>query len=157
MYDRIEAELKEVQQALYSSRIVSTALLASEAVELGDEPTQLRRIADAIEARLRRVQEEKEHSTEALKEAKEEALEQIRILQQEKYDMRANFEEDREHIQREKYQFLAEHTMVKETVARTLLFVLSLAPMEEEIAESQVGKLAEAIQQLQERVAELEL
>jgi tetrahydromethanopterin S-methyltransferase subunit B len=32
-----------------------------------------------------------------------------------------------------------------------------LAQMEEETIESQVGKLAEAIQQLQERVAELEL
>jgi hypothetical protein len=35
--------------------------------------------------------------------------------------------------------------------------VSDLAQMEEETAESQVGNLAEAIQQLQERVAELEL
>jgi hypothetical protein len=35
--------------------------------------------------------------------------------------------------------------------------VLGLAQMEEETAKSQVGKLVEAIQQLQERVAELEL
>jgi hypothetical protein len=41
MYDRIEAELKGVQQAIYSSRAVSTASSSSEGVELGDEPTQL--------------------------------------------------------------------------------------------------------------------
>jgi hypothetical protein len=45
MYDRIEAELKGVQQAIYSSRAVSTAPSSSEGVELGDEPTQLRRIS----------------------------------------------------------------------------------------------------------------
>jgi hypothetical protein len=34
---------------------------------LGDEPTQLRRLADVAEARLQKVQEEKEKATEALK------------------------------------------------------------------------------------------
>jgi len=38
MYDRIKAELKGVQQALYSSRAVSTAPPSSEGIELGDEP-----------------------------------------------------------------------------------------------------------------------
>jgi hypothetical protein len=60
MYDRIEAELKGVQQALYSSHTVSTAPLSSGGIEVGDEPAQLRRIADATEAHLRHVQEEKE-------------------------------------------------------------------------------------------------
>jgi hypothetical protein len=46
-------------------------------VELGDEPSQLRRLADAIEARLRRVQEEKEKAIEALKQEKEEALDKL--------------------------------------------------------------------------------
>jgi hypothetical protein len=55
MYDKIEVEMKGVQQALYSSRVVSTASFSSEDIELGDEPTQLRRIEDATEARLRRV------------------------------------------------------------------------------------------------------
>jgi prophage DNA circulation protein len=92
-----------------------------------------------------------------LKQAKEEALEKLRVVQQEKDDMRAKFEEDREKIQREKDQFLMEQTAVKETVARALLSVPGLAQMEEETTESQVGKLVEAIQQLQARVAELEL
>jgi hypothetical protein len=60
MYDHIEVEMKGVQQALYSSHAVSTTTLLSEEVELGDEPAQLRRIADAIEAHLHHVQEEKE-------------------------------------------------------------------------------------------------
>jgi hypothetical protein len=47
--------------------------------------------------------------------------------------------------------------MVKESVARALISMLGLAHMEEEIVESQVGKLVEAIQQLQARVAKLEL
>jgi hypothetical protein len=59
MYDRIEAELRGVQQALHSSRAVSTAPPPSEEPELGDEPTQLCRIADVTEAHLRRAKEEK--------------------------------------------------------------------------------------------------
>jgi hypothetical protein len=59
MFERIEAELKGVQQALYSSRAVSTVSLSSGGIEVGDDPTQLRRITDAIEAHLRHVQEEK--------------------------------------------------------------------------------------------------
>jgi ketol-acid reductoisomerase len=55
MYDRIEAEMKGVQQSLYSSRIVSTVPSSSEGAEFGDEPTQLRRIEYATKARLRRV------------------------------------------------------------------------------------------------------
>jgi hypothetical protein len=46
---------------------------------------------------------------------------------------------------------------VKEAVTRALRSVSGLAQMEEETMESQVGKLVEAIQQLQARVAELEL
>jgi hypothetical protein len=113
MYDRIEKELKDIQQAIQSSRAVSTAPSSTESVELGDEPTQLRRLADATEARLRRVQEEKEQATEALKQEKEEALEKLRVAQQEKDEIRVKFEEDKEKIQKEKDQLLAEQTVVK--------------------------------------------
>jgi hypothetical protein len=41
MYDRIETELRGVQQALHSSRAVSTVPPPSEEPELGDEPAQL--------------------------------------------------------------------------------------------------------------------
>jgi DNA anti-recombination protein RmuC len=126
MYDRIEAELKGVQQALYSSHAVSTAPSSSEGIEVGDEPAQLRRLADATEARLHRVQEEKEQATEALKQAKEEALEKHRVAQQEKDDLQAKFEEDREQIQKEKDQLLAEQIGVKEAVTRALRSVSGL-------------------------------
>jgi hypothetical protein len=81
MYERIEVELKGIQQALYSSGAVSIVPLSSKGTELGDEPAQLRRIADATEALLRRVQEEKEQATEALKKEKEEAIEQRQVAQ----------------------------------------------------------------------------
>jgi hypothetical protein len=155
MYDIIEAKMKGVQQDLYLSYAVSTASSSSEAVELGDEPTQLRNIEYATEACLHRVQQEKEQAIEALKQEKEEFPEQLRVAQQEKDDMRAKFEEDREQIQREKYHLLVVHTTVKVTVAREIFSVPGLAQMEEEITESQVGNLTEAIQELQERVAEL--
>jgi hypothetical protein len=47
--------------------------------------------------------------------------------------------------------------VVREAVTRELRSVLGLAHMEEDTTESQVGKLIEAIQQLQARVAELEI
>jgi hypothetical protein len=59
MYDIIKADLKKVHQALYSSHVVYIASSSSEVVELGDEPTQLRRIADATKAFLHQLQEEK--------------------------------------------------------------------------------------------------
>jgi hypothetical protein len=57
LYARIEKELKEIHQAIHLSHAVPTAPSSSKSVELGDDPTQLRRLADATEARLRRVLE----------------------------------------------------------------------------------------------------
>jgi len=51
MYDRIETELRGVQQALHSSRAVSTTSPPLEEPEMGDEPAQLRRIVDATAGR----------------------------------------------------------------------------------------------------------
>jgi hypothetical protein len=66
LYGRIERELKEVQQVVHLVCAVPTASSApssSQTAELGDEPTQLRRLADATEARFQRAQEEKEKAT----------------------------------------------------------------------------------------------
>jgi hypothetical protein len=52
MYDIIEVELRGVQKALQSRRIVSIVPPPSESPKLGDEPTQLHRLADATEALL---------------------------------------------------------------------------------------------------------
>jgi hypothetical protein len=60
MYEIIEAKLRGVQQALHSSHVVSTVPQPLEEIELGDDPVQLLKIADATKARLRHVQEEKE-------------------------------------------------------------------------------------------------
>jgi hypothetical protein len=55
MYDRIDIELQGVQQALQSSRAVS---IVSGEPELGDEPAQIHRLANTVEACLRKAQEE---------------------------------------------------------------------------------------------------
>jgi hypothetical protein len=65
MYDRIEKEIRDIQQAIHLSRIVPTAPSLVESVELGDEPTQLRILADERETRLHQLQEEKERSMDA--------------------------------------------------------------------------------------------
>jgi hypothetical protein len=157
MYDRIEAELRGVQQALYSSRAVSTAPPPSEEPELGDEPAQLRRLADVTEARLHRAQAEKDQATVALKQAQEEVIEQCRIAQQEKDALQAKFEEERAQIQQEKEKLLVEQVRVKEAVNRALRSVMGLEQKEEEPVEHQVAQLAETIQQLQQRITDLEL
>jgi hypothetical protein len=52
LYERIEKELKDMQQAIHSSHAVPTVPSSSKIVELGNEPVQLRRLADATEAQL---------------------------------------------------------------------------------------------------------
>jgi hypothetical protein len=66
MYNRIEVELQGVQQALQSSHAVSTVPLPLGTPEPGDEPTQLHRLTDTVEAHLRRAQEETTQATQAL-------------------------------------------------------------------------------------------
>jgi trimethylamine:corrinoid methyltransferase-like protein len=92
-----------------------------------------------------------------LKKEKEEVLEQLRVAQKEKDEIRAMFEEENAKVQKEKDQLLAEKTAIKEAVTKALRSVSGLAQEEEESTEIQVGKLVEAIQQLQARVTELEL
>jgi hypothetical protein len=146
LYERIEKELKDIQQAIYSSCAVPTAPSSSKIVELGDEPTQLRRLVDATEAQLHRVQEEKEQATKALKQEKEEVLEKLRVAQKEKNEIQAKFEQNNAKIQEEKDQLLTEKIVIKEAVTKALHSVSGLAQEEEESTEIQVGKLAEAIQ-----------
>jgi hypothetical protein len=52
MYDRIETEIRGVQQALQSSHAMSTIPPLSCETKLGYEPTKLHKIADATEANL---------------------------------------------------------------------------------------------------------
>jgi hypothetical protein len=55
MYNRINIELQGVQQALQSNCAVSTLPLSTRTPELGDEPSQLHRITETVEAHLRRA------------------------------------------------------------------------------------------------------
>jgi hypothetical protein len=80
MYEKIESKLRGVHQALHSSRTVSTAPPPLEVIELGDEPTQLCRLADVTESCLRHAQEETDHATVALKQAQEEVIKQRRVV-----------------------------------------------------------------------------
>jgi hypothetical protein len=67
LYERIEKELKDIQQSIHSIHAILIAPSSSEIAEVGDEPTQLQRLADATEARLCRVPKEKEQAIETLK------------------------------------------------------------------------------------------
>jgi hypothetical protein len=53
MYDSIEIEILGVHQPLQSSCAVSTAPLPLGTPERGDDPTQLHRLFDTVEAILR--------------------------------------------------------------------------------------------------------
>jgi hypothetical protein len=119
--------------------------------ELGDEPAQLHRLADAVEARLRRAQEETEQATQALKQVQGVLVEQCRVAEQEKVSLQAKFEEEKAQMQQEKEQLLAEQLEVKEAVNRALRSVTGLEPTKaEDRVMHQVEQLAEAIQQLQQ-------
>jgi hypothetical protein len=52
MYKRIEIKFQGVQQALQSGRAVSTTPLSKGKIEEGDEPVNLRKIANTVEVRL---------------------------------------------------------------------------------------------------------
>jgi hypothetical protein len=67
------------------------------------------------------------------------------------------FKEENEKIQKEKDQLLTKQNVIKEAVTKALHSVPGLAQEEPESIEMQVGKLVEAIQQLQAWVMELEL
>jgi hypothetical protein len=96
-------------------------------------------------------------ATHALKQAQEEVIKQRRATQQEKDSIQAKFEEDKVKIQKEKENLLAKHIGIEETVNKSFRSVTGLEQKAKEPIEFQVMKLVEVIQQLQQRVMELEL
>ena len=78
-------------------------------------------------------------------------------MQQEKNALQEKFEEDRVKIQEEKEKLLAKKIGIEEEVNREFLSVTNLEQKAEEPIDFQVMKLAEVIQQLQQRVVELDL
>jgi hypothetical protein len=89
VFSRIKAELQEVQQALQSSCVVSTAPLTVGTPELGDEPTQLHQIVDTVEAHLRRAQEETTQATQALAQVQKDLEDQRSVAEKENLTLQA--------------------------------------------------------------------
>lgn len=79
MYTQIKDELQGVQQELQSSRVVSTALVLVGTPEVRNEPTQLHRIVDTVEAHLRRAHEETTQATQALAQAQGDLVEDCSV------------------------------------------------------------------------------
>jgi hypothetical protein len=98
---------------------------------LGDEPSQLHRLADAVEAHLHCAQEEAEQATQALKKAQGILIEQHEVAEHEKVALQEKIEEEKVQIQQEKEQLLAERLEVKEAVNRELRSVIGLEPQAE--------------------------
>jgi DNA-directed RNA polymerase specialized sigma subunit len=101
IFNRIKGELQEVQQALQSSRAVSTVPLIRGTSGTGDEPTHLHQIIDQVKAHLRRAQEDTAQATQALMQAQKALLEQQSEAEWENISLKAKWDE-------EKAQFLAE-------------------------------------------------
>jgi hypothetical protein len=98
-----------------------------------------------------------------LKQEKDESQEQLRVAlysltayKSEREEFREMLQEDKSQLQREKEEFLIEHTMVKEAVNKACCYVPGLAHEDQESVKVQVVKLAKTIQQIQERITELE-
>jgi hypothetical protein len=112
-----------VQQALQSSRIVSTTPLPSKTPELGDELDQLHRIVDTVESRLRRAQEETMQDTQDLTQVQGVLEQQCSTAEREKLFIQVKFDEEKGQLHKEKEKFLAEKLEVKEMVNIALLSV----------------------------------
>jgi hypothetical protein len=89
----------------------------------------------------------------ALKKAQEEIIWKHWLSLQDKDDLQTKFEENKEQIQQDKEQLLAEQVRVKEAFNKEIHSVTSLEKMEEDLVVNKFVKLVESIQQLQQRVA----
>jgi DNA-binding HxlR family transcriptional regulator len=125
--------------------------------ELGDEPTQLHRLADTVEAHLRRAQEETEQATQDLMQVQGVLVEQHRATEQENISLQVNFDEEKAQMQQAKEQLLTEQLKVKEAVNRSLHSVTVIEIKVEYQVTQQVEHIEEVIQQLQQHITDLEL
>jgi hypothetical protein len=150
LFNQIKGELKEVQQELHYIQAISTMPLIRETSGIGDDPTQLHQIIDQIEARLRRSQEDTTQATQALMQAQKAILEQQNEAEQEKMALKAKWDE-------EKAQLLAEQLEVQERVHKALHSMTVIEVKMEDCLPQQVTQLVEVIQQIQQRIMDLEL
>ena len=96
-------------------------------------------------------------ATHDLKHTHEEIIEQRQAAQKKKEAIQEKFDKEHAKIQKEKEQLLAKQIGIEEVVNRAFHSVTGLEHKAEEPIEHQVMKLVEFIQQLQQRVVELEL
>jgi hypothetical protein len=157
MYNKIEVELQGVQRALQSNCVVSTVPMPEGTPEAGDESVQLCRIFDLIEVHLRKAEEVTVQDNQALKHTHEEIIEQCQATQQEKEVIQEKFDKEHTNIQKEKEKLLAKQIGIEEVVNIAFRSVIGLEQKAKEPSDRQVMKLVEVIQQLQQRVVELEL
>jgi hypothetical protein len=132
VFSWIKDELQGVQQALQSSRAVSTAPLTVGTPELGDEPAQLHRIADTVEARLRRAQGETTQATQALAQVQKDLEDQRSAAEKENLALQEKWDEEKAELQQSKEQLLTEQLEVKERVNRALRSVTIVEVQTEE-------------------------
>ena len=125
--------------------------------KVGDESVQLHRIVDLVKVHLQKAEEVTTQATQSLKHAHEEIIEQRQAAQQEKEAIQENFDKELTKIQKEKEQLLAKQIGIEEAVNKSFCSMNGLEQKAEEPIERQVMKLAKVIQQLQQRVVELEL
>jgi hypothetical protein len=102
MYNHIEIELQGVHQALQSRRVVSTTPLIVGTLELGDEPAQLHRIVDTVEARLRRAREETVQATQDLTQVQGVLMEQCSTSEREKIALQEKWDAEKGELQQRK-------------------------------------------------------
>jgi hypothetical protein len=157
MYEKIEVELQGVQQALQSNRAVSTAPMPEGTPKERDELDQLRKIVDLVEIHLQKEEEVIAQATQALNHAHKEIIEKHQVAQQEKEAIQEKFDKERAKIKKGKEQLLMKKIGIKEAINRAFFSMIGLEQKVEEPIECQVMKLAEVIQQLQQRVVEIEI
>jgi hypothetical protein len=138
-----------VQQALQSSRAVSTVPLPSKTPELSDEPAQLHYIIDTVEAHLRRAQEETAQDTQALAQVYKDLEEKHSVTEREKLALQVKWDEAKAQLQQSKEQLLTEQLEVKEMIHRALRSMTVVELKVEEQVPQQVTQLEEVIFQLQ--------
>jgi hypothetical protein len=110
----------------------------------------LHQIIDQVEACLQRAQEDTAQATQALMQAQKTLLEQQKEAKWENLALKAQWDE-------EKAQLLAEQLEVQERIHKALHSVIVIEVNMEDQIPQQVTQLEEVIQQLQQRIMDLEL
>jgi hypothetical protein len=91
-----------VQQALQSSRAISTTPLMTGTVGTGNEPTQLHQITEKLKVHLQRSQEDTVQATQALAQVQSTLIVQQRKEEKEQLALQAKWEEEKSQLHQSK-------------------------------------------------------